>query len=768
LGRRGSVGLNDQSRDEFEQAKEATLRPRPVDLAHAPDFTVGSVSVRPSMRTLSGPAGTVTLEPKVMQVMVALGDASGAIQSRDDLIERCWDGRVVGDTSINRVISLLRAGLKDVAGDAVTVENVPKVGYHLLVKGAASDDRDGSPTAPQSKVLGQPSTKTMIWSAGVLGAVLALIGFWFWQPAPNRSSDPLRIAVLPLEIASSVDPLYGRGFETELRSALARIGDIEVFSSDSARTLLQEGLSASEIAERLDADMVWRGSITSLADAVVVKASLIDRESGRTLGTFEASSDPDAAQFVPMRLARSTAQSINRPLANDISEADLPDSRYGLFLSALGIVASRDMEKILIAEDILRDYLSDHPDFAFGQMVLGKAILFSLGARGEELSQARFKEGLEYVARAYEMDPGNPQIMATRGYWSPKEAKDRVALLKASVTKDPGNVESLVFYGEVLRMDGRTAEAVDVYGRIIRIDPLWAEARIAIDETLDLGMKDEARGFAKQIGRASTKPWRDLLVQSDLARIDGDFSEAIRLSERALIQAPSNIRADTRRRIAAMRYHIGALDPTAQQRGFRLDLWDAKVGSLADLDAVGLYNRVFFQAPDMIELATPLLVQQGRSADLVKIYDSVDMSVEDFNWGLAEINGELRDVAPYVVIALRGAGRDEEARQILTAALESDAKFAARAPDGTGELYDRARLFAVAGQTDEALDALEAALALGLPATNNPIKEPMLIGPVAQDPAFASLLGNARFDQAAQKIDTLRAKEREEVLALGV
>ena len=740
----------------------------PVGLAHACDFSLGPVSVRPSRRTLRGPAGEVTLEPKVMQVLVALGSSGGALLSRDDLIDRCWDGRAVGDTSINRVISLVRKGLVDVGADGVTLENVPKVGYHLEVKADPEDEAEPIAPASDSFASSLVSPKALAWVGALALAVIAAIGLWFTQPSPRAETQRLRIAVLPLDMADSVDPLFGRGFETELRTALAQIGDVEVFNSDSARTLAQEGLSDTEIAERLDADMVWRGSLTSLSDSVLVEASIIDAQNGRALGAFEVSSDPDAAQYMPLRLARSTARSINRPLANDISEAQLPDSRYSLFLSALGIVASRDMEKILIAEDILRDYLADHPDFAFGQMVLGKAMLFSLGARGEDLVKARFEEGLEYVARAYELDPDNPQIMAARGYWSPKEAKDRVALLEASIAKDPGNVESLIFYGEVLRMDGRTADAVDVYARIIRIDPLWAESRIAIDEALDLGMKEKARGFAEQIGRASTKPWRDLLVQSDFARIEGDFSEAIRLSERALILAPSDLRPDTRRRIAALRYHIGAPDPAAQDRGWRRDLLAGEVGSLADLEALGLYNRVFFQAPDMIEMATPLLVQQGRSEDLVRIYDANDMPVEKFNWGLAEINGELRDVAPYVVIALRGAGRTEEAEKILKAALASDAKFAARTPDGTGELYDRARLLAVAGQPEGALEALEAALTLGLPGTINPLKEPMLIGPMADDPAFAALLDNPRFARIAQTVDAQREKEREETFAAGV
>ncbi|MBO9546448.1 winged helix-turn-helix domain-containing protein [Caulobacter sp.] len=109
---------------------------KPIDLARAPDFVVGDVSVRPSLRQVIEADGHETmLEPRVMQVLVALADAKGAIVSRDDLTVRCWSGRIVGEDAINRVISRLRR-LADETG-AFRIETITKVGYRLLVEGQA-------------------------------------------------------------------------------------------------------------------------------------------------------------------------------------------------------------------------------------------------------------------------------------------------------------------------------------------------------------------------------------------------------------------------------------------------------------------------------------------------------------------------------------------------------------------------------------------------------------------------------------------------------
>src|SRR5215203_6717553 len=103
-----------------------------IDLAREGDFAVGALSVRPTAREVEAAAGKVTLEPRVMQVLVALGRKPGAVVSRDELISRCWAGRVVGDDAIHRCIARLRR-LSDSHGEFV-VETVPKVGYRLIPK----------------------------------------------------------------------------------------------------------------------------------------------------------------------------------------------------------------------------------------------------------------------------------------------------------------------------------------------------------------------------------------------------------------------------------------------------------------------------------------------------------------------------------------------------------------------------------------------------------------------------------------------------------
>lgn len=100
-----------------------------IVLARAPAFALGALRVDPARREVVGPAGPEVLEPRVMQVLVALVRAAGAIVTRDELTMSCWDGRVVGDDAINRVIGRLRR-LAQLTG-AFDLETIRKVGYRL-------------------------------------------------------------------------------------------------------------------------------------------------------------------------------------------------------------------------------------------------------------------------------------------------------------------------------------------------------------------------------------------------------------------------------------------------------------------------------------------------------------------------------------------------------------------------------------------------------------------------------------------------------------
>jgi DNA-binding winged helix-turn-helix (wHTH) protein len=108
-----------------------------IDLAHTKAFHIGELKVSPATLEVTPPLGRrETLQPRIMQVLVALARRRGEMVSRDDLTRECWGTRMVGEDAVNRTIVRLRRLARDHGG--FTLEIVPRVGYRLSEAGSAA------------------------------------------------------------------------------------------------------------------------------------------------------------------------------------------------------------------------------------------------------------------------------------------------------------------------------------------------------------------------------------------------------------------------------------------------------------------------------------------------------------------------------------------------------------------------------------------------------------------------------------------------------
>ena len=221
------------------------------ELSKAAGFALGPLAVDPPSRRVSAVGRSEMLEPRVMRVLVAFDSAGGKVLSRDDLIEQCWDGLIVGDNAINQVISRLRRVFDDLAGGAVRLETITKVGFRLLVDGQqpggiASGEPQPEVAAHTASAIEEPpplvlhSRKAVaaFVVAGLLvaGGVIALFSpgqgtgkslservAFFGMSSPRQQPDPLagarytRLTDFP-------------GFEND--AAISRDGRFVAFRSD--------------------------------------------------------------------------------------------------------------------------------------------------------------------------------------------------------------------------------------------------------------------------------------------------------------------------------------------------------------------------------------------------------------------------------------------------------------------------------------------------------------------------------------------------------
>jgi Tol biopolymer transport system component/DNA-binding winged helix-turn-helix (wHTH) protein len=187
-----------------------------IDLAAEPPFTLGSLKVLPATRGVESRHGRQIVEPRVMQALVCLAKAQGAVVSRDGLIASCWGGQVVGDDAINGCVAKVRQIAERHQPPPFVVETVPRVGYRLLALQATPPEQETSaapseptPSRPaEGMPRRQPSRLVPVVLSAIVGAmIIAAAGYALWPGArwAVASSQPF-IASLAVESSPAFSP----------------------------------------------------------------------------------------------------------------------------------------------------------------------------------------------------------------------------------------------------------------------------------------------------------------------------------------------------------------------------------------------------------------------------------------------------------------------------------------------------------------------------------------------------------------------------------
>lgn len=160
--------------------------------ATTPPFFVGDWRAEPARHRLVHGEAVVTVEPKVMAVLVALAQRPEQMATREQLFETVWAGTVVGDDALTLAVSKLRRALGDTPRNPQYIETIPKVGYRLMVPVAPAYAGDSAtdtwvPTDPPSLAdppAALPVARPTRWLLpGLSVLLLALLGVWWLRPA---------------------------------------------------------------------------------------------------------------------------------------------------------------------------------------------------------------------------------------------------------------------------------------------------------------------------------------------------------------------------------------------------------------------------------------------------------------------------------------------------------------------------------------------------------------------------------------------------------
>lgn len=142
-------------------------------------FRLNEYVVSPATGEVASPNGVVTLEPKVMQVLLALVITAGDVMSAEQLFAKVWPKSIYSPVSVRRSINQLRKVFNDTG--KVLLRTHPKLGYSLHAEITLTEQKklhsQHQPVAKKTTVRG----KNRLLAGCILLCTLLLLWYIFRQ-----------------------------------------------------------------------------------------------------------------------------------------------------------------------------------------------------------------------------------------------------------------------------------------------------------------------------------------------------------------------------------------------------------------------------------------------------------------------------------------------------------------------------------------------------------------------------------------------------------
>jgi len=517
-------------------------------------FCIDGWKIRPALNRMSRNGETVSLEPRVMAVLVYLAERPGSLVTRQELDEAVWSGMVVSYDALTGAIQKLRKAFNDEPRQPRVIETLSKKGYRLVAPvepleksdiGATSSERNDAVLVPGRRI-NATLVVLALTALLVVGAIVWLVP-WEKQNRHIASGETVTnsIAVLPFDNLSgdAEQQYFADGITDDLTTGLAKHPELLVIARDSAFVYRDALLSLDQVAEKLNVRYILQGSVRRGGEQIRINVQLIEAANGNLIWAETYDSSIDGVFDIQDTVTRDVASGLvvgtrtGGRQAATYRQTGNPQA-YDSFLMGrqyFYLYASRDEN--LKAREFFEAAIQYDPDYALAYAMLAWTYTYEaingwsddregVLRRGLDLSQkaielnktlpvAYFVSGLSYrelgeymkalveAEKAIEYDPNYANahlLLATLLYYAgrPEEGLERV---EQAMLINPHHPFNYTFHqGQALYILGRYDEAVTALEKAIASNPgaervhVWLAAAYA-----QAGAIDDARWEADQI-----------------------------------------------------------------------------------------------------------------------------------------------------------------------------------------------------------------------------------------------------------------------------
>jgi len=199
----------------------------------------GPHQIEPRTWTLSRGGQALDLSPRLVEILAHLATRSGAIVTKDELLERFWPGINISDNTLTRAIADIRKALGDSASQPIYIQTLARRGYRFVTPAPAAPEAPATPEATDAADAPAGEDPFHAWEQGRLAL---------------ESLDLARLdqAIAAFKRAVVELPSYGPAYAGLANAYLLRF-EATRFSNSPDREMLDRAVTAARRACAADA-----------------------------------------------------------------------------------------------------------------------------------------------------------------------------------------------------------------------------------------------------------------------------------------------------------------------------------------------------------------------------------------------------------------------------------------------------------------------------------------------------------------------------------
>ena len=366
-------------------------------------FVLGSATLDPEKQLLTIGARSVTLQRKPYQVLIHLIENRHRMVSREELLERFWDGKDVYDQSLSKAIGSIRKALGEPESSDY-IETRWGLGYRyvgpfqeLPSRPAAAPEAEGAAASPGRLLAPEANPEPPVvaatagssvppsvrmparaWLISVpiagLAVVLAVVFYAhrLQGGAPSHAGPPGGIhslAVLPFNADGNreEDQYLGLGLADAVASKLDSVPQLQVRSSTTVGSILGPHPDPASAGSKLAVQALVSGEIHRVGNQSAITVRLLDSATGADLWSGHFTTDNSNIFRTEDSIAQQVASALIPQFATSEvrtgADTNQPEA-YAQYMKAEFFANMRTQTSIAKAIDLLQQVIQMDPKYA--------------------------------------------------------------------------------------------------------------------------------------------------------------------------------------------------------------------------------------------------------------------------------------------------------------------------------------------------------------------------------------------------------------------